>query len=70
MNSQIVGLRAAAAIFGLVALAQLLRLVLRIEVTAGGHPVPLWPSAVAFLVAGGLGLWMWRLSGARPAGRG
>jgi hypothetical protein len=45
-----------------VSLAQLLRLVTRVEVLVAGHAVPLWPSAVALIVAGGLSIWRWRLS--------
>ena len=62
MNSQTVGLRVAGVIFGLVALAQLLRLVTQVEVLVAGHPLPLWPNAVALVIAGGLSFWMWRLS--------
>jgi len=62
MNSKTVGLRIAGVIFGLVCLAQLLRLLTRVEVLVATHPVPLWPNAVAFIIAGGLCYWMWRLS--------
>ena len=62
MNSQILGLRVAGIIFGLMCLAQLLRLVIRPEVLVAGHQLPLWPSALAFLILGGLSLWMWKLS--------
>jgi len=62
MNSQIIGLRVASIVFGLVCLAQLLRLLTRVEVVVAGHAVPLWPNAVAFVVTGALSLWMWRLS--------
>ncbi len=44
----------------LVALAQLLRLVLQVEVVAGGVRVPLWASAVACAVTGGLAYLLWR----------
>ena len=47
MNSRTVGLQVAAVIFGLVSLVQLLRLLTRVEVLVAGHPVPLWPNAVA-----------------------
>jgi hypothetical protein len=50
----------AATIFWFIALAQLLRVVLRVRVTAGSHDIPLWPSAVAFVVLGALGFWLWR----------
>jgi hypothetical protein len=50
----------AAIVFWLIALAQALRVLLRVRVTAGSHDIPLWPSAVAFLVLGALGIWLWR----------
>jgi len=62
MNSQTVGLRVAAVVFGFVCLAQLMRLALRVEVVAAGHAVPLWASAVAAVVLGGLSVWMWKLA--------
>ncbi len=46
----------------LVALAQFLRLVLQIEVVAGGVQIPLWASAVACVVTGGLAILLWRES--------
>jgi hypothetical protein len=62
MNNKTVGLRIASAIFGLIALAQLMRLLTRVEVLVAGRPFPLWPNAVAFLVAGSLSIWLWWLS--------
>jgi hypothetical protein len=62
MNFQTIGLRVAGAVFGLMALAQLVRLVIRPEVLVAGHPMPLWPSALAFVILGGLSLWMWKLA--------
>jgi len=50
----------AAIVFWLVAIAQLLRVLLRVRVTAGSHDMPLWLSAVAFVVLGTLGMWLWR----------
>jgi hypothetical protein len=50
----------AAIVFWLIALAQLLRILLRVRVTAGSHDIPLWLSAVAFVVLGALGMWLWR----------
>jgi hypothetical protein len=44
----------------LVAVAQLLRLVLRVEVTAGGVSIPLWASALACVVTGELSFMLWR----------
>jgi hypothetical protein len=62
MNSQSLGLKVASFVFGLLCLAQLLRLVIRPEVLVAGHQVPLWPSGLAVVILGGLSLWMWRLS--------
>jgi hypothetical protein len=62
MNSQILGLRVAGTIFGLGCLGQMLRLVARVEVLVAGHQVPLWPSAIAVVIAGGMSFWLWRLS--------
>jgi hypothetical protein len=62
MNSQTIGLQVAGTIFALVCIAQLLRLVLRVEVLVAGHPLPYWPNAIALVVAGGLSYWMWKLS--------
>ena len=62
MNSQILGLKVAGIVFGLLSLAQLLRLVIRPEVLVAGQQVPLWPSGLAFAILGGLSLWMWKLS--------
>ena len=50
----------AAIVFWLIALAQLVRVILRVRVTAGNHDIPLWFSAVAFVVLGALGMWLWR----------
>jgi hypothetical protein len=47
-------------LFWLIALAQLLRVLLRVEVTAGGVTIPLWISVVAFIILAVLGVWLWR----------
>ncbi len=47
----------------LVALGHLLRLVLQVQVVAGGVRIPLWASAVACVVTGGLAILLWRESG-------
>ena len=62
MNSQILGLRVAGTIFGFMSIAQLARLVVRAEVIVAGHLLPLCPSALAFIILGGLSRWMWKLS--------
>jgi hypothetical protein len=62
VHSQTLGLRVAAGVFGLVCLLQLIRLLTGFDLQVAGHLVPLWPNAIAFLVAGGLSYWMWTLS--------
>ena len=47
-------------VFALVALVQLLRFVLGWEVVVNGMSIPLWASAVAFVVAAGLAAMVWR----------
>jgi hypothetical protein len=54
--------RVTALFLALVALAQLLRLVFRVEVIAGGVTIPLWASAVASVFTGGLAILLWRES--------
>jgi hypothetical protein len=50
-----------AAIFlWLIALAQLLRVLLRVEVKAGDVNIPLWVSVLVFIVLAALGTWLWR----------
>jgi hypothetical protein len=62
MSSQILGLRVAGIIFGLMSIAQLGRLIVRPEVLVAGHLMPLWPSALAFVILGGLSVWLWKLA--------
>jgi hypothetical protein len=60
MNSQVLGLRVASIIFGLMGLAQLSRLVIQPEVLVAGHQMPLWPSVLALVILGGLSIWLWK----------
>jgi len=72
MNSQALGLRVASIVFGLVCLAHLLRIVVRLQVHNGGFYLHRWMSVVAVIVTGFLCLWLWMLSthdghaGAKP----
>ena len=43
----------------LISLGHLLRLVLQVEVTAGGIIIPMWLSAVACFFTGGLAIMLW-----------
>ena len=54
-----------ATFFSLLALAQLTRLILRWSVHVGSVTVPIWPSALALLLAGGLALWGFRVAFAK-----
>ena len=56
---QLLGLRVAGTLFGLLALAQLGRLMIRPEVMVAGHHIPLWPNMLAMIVLGSLSVWMW-----------
>ena len=62
MNSQIIGLRVAGTIFGIMCIGQLLRLFTRFAIVVAGYRLPLWPSIVLLVITGGLSLWMWKLS--------
>lgn len=66
MNSQTTGLRVASVVFGLMAIGQLVRLLLRPEVLVAGYPMPLWPSVLALIFLGGLSIWMWKLARSAP----
>ncbi len=50
----------AAILLWLIAFAQLLRVLFRVEVTAGDVNIPLWISILAFIVLAALGIWLWR----------
>lgn len=62
MSTQITGLRVASIVFGLIAVAQLFRLIMRPEVLVFGSPMPQWPSFLGFIIMGALCLWMWKLT--------
>jgi len=62
MKSQILGLRVAGTIFALVCLAHLWRIITQADVLIAGWQMPVWLNVVGVLIAGGLSLWMWRLS--------
>jgi hypothetical protein len=65
MNTPKVGLRVAAFIFALVCLAHGWRLLRHIDVRVGSHDLPMWLSIAGVFIAGGLSLWLWRLSTSR-----
>jgi len=59
----------AVALFGLIALVQLLRVILGWEVTVNGMVVPIWASAAACVVAAALAVLLWRESRTGPGRR-
>ena len=50
----------AVGLFTLIAVLQLLRFVLGWEVTINGMRIPVWASGIAFVVAAGLAVAVWR----------
>ncbi|MNF54064.1 hypothetical protein D3C85_462600 [compost metagenome] len=61
MTSPVTGLRVACVVFALMAVAQLMRLIVRPEIFVEGYLMPLWPSALAFILLCALSVWMWSL---------
>ena len=49
----------AAIVFWLMALAQSLRVLFQVQVTAGGVAIPLWVSVPAVIFLAALGIWLW-----------
>jgi hypothetical protein len=52
----------AVAVFGLVAILQLIRVILGWEVSVNGVSIPVWVSGIAVVVAGALAFMLWRES--------
>jgi hypothetical protein len=50
----------AAVLLALIAMLQLLRLILAWPVSVNGVLIPVWVSAIAFLVTAGLSVMLWR----------
>ncbi len=55
-------------LFGLIALAHLLRLFRQWPIDLAGHMVPMWASWLGLVLAGGLSIWALRLMRAMPRG--
>jgi hypothetical protein len=61
-SRQVLGLRAASIVFGILAIAQFARLIIRPEIMAYGVSIPLWPSMILFVVLACFSVWMWMLT--------
>jgi hypothetical protein len=59
-------LQISGALFGLIALAHLLRLFRHWPIDLAGHMVPMWASGLGLVLAGGLSIWALRLMRAMP----
>ncbi len=57
-----IGFRIASVVFGLMAVAHLLRLICHVAVMVGHHLIPMWTSGVGVVVAAALSIWLWKLS--------
>jgi hypothetical protein len=55
-------------LFSVIAILQLARFILGWEVSVNGVAIPTWASAVAFVVAGGVAVMLWRESQPRATG--
>lgn len=56
---------AASVLLAIVSILQLVRVLAGVNVAIGGTVLPMWPSVVAFLVAGTLSIMLWREARAR-----
>jgi hypothetical protein len=55
-------------LLSLIAILQLARFILGWEVSVNGASIPTWVSAIAFVVAGGVAVMLWRESHTRQPG--
>jgi len=62
MTSQQTGLRVASVVFGIFAVAHIVRLLKHAQVTVGSMQIPMGVSWLALIIAAVLSIWLWRLS--------
>jgi hypothetical protein len=62
VTDQRFGLRLSAVIFVIIAVVHVIRMAVHLELRIGDQPIPMWPSVLATIIFGSLGIWMWRLS--------
>jgi ABC-type methionine transport system permease subunit len=56
-------------VFSLIAILQLTRFVLGWEISINGVTIPVWVSAIAFIVSAGLAVMLWRESRTSATGQ-
>lgn len=62
MTSRVLGLRVGGTLFGIIAIAQLWRVLSGVEVLVAGSLMPVWPSVVAAIIGLVMCFWLWGLS--------
>ena len=55
-------------LLSLIAILQLARFILEWEVSVNGAAIPTWASGIAFVIAGGVAVMLWRESRTRQPG--
>jgi hypothetical protein len=55
-------------LLSLIAIVQLTRLILGWEVSVNGVAIPMWVSGIAFVIAGGVAVMVWREARTRQLG--
>ena len=66
MTKQRLGLRVAGAIFALLSLAHVVRLIAQVEVRVGTQVMPMWVSVAGMIVGAALAVWFWSLASRNP----
>jgi hypothetical protein len=62
MNSKNIWLRIAGAIFGIVAILHLLRIITSVPILIGGWSLPMWVNWMGLGATGFLCFWLWMMS--------
>jgi len=65
MNPEKTALRLSSVLFGLFAIAHVIRLINQIPVQVGNHQIPMGVSWVALIIAAILCIWFWRLASSK-----
>jgi hypothetical protein len=62
MTGQRFGLRVAGLLFAIFCVAHIIRLVSQLDLRIAGRVIPMWPSAVAAILAASLSIWFLTLA--------